>query len=379
MDTLFLFTQHLNNEGCFCLKLSVDGTLTISPAQRSFAEIKTLQQDCDTLVIETGVNASLLTLELPWLPERKARIAIPFALEDKLAQSVDQLHFAFDKTRYENNHYLITVISNQRLRYIMELLNEKDIEFTAITLDWFALKPEELCVSETTLLINTSEFKGVLSGDLASIYLKNNLLPSPLLFRDSQIPCRTDSAKSETSSHVWIAQRIVKIRVMNLCQGEMQHGNKSDSVKKAYLLAGFLFILWLASLILVSTINLYIINKQTTQIDTQIASIYREFFPDAKQVISPKFRIMQLLKNNNNEEQTRFWFLLNQFAKAINSKQFTLEQFRYQNKTLFVTLTSSDFASLEKLENQLKSLQLNVKQTQASTHEQHVVATLELT
>ncbi|WP_133135577.1 type II secretion system protein GspL [Legionella rowbothamii] len=378
MDTLFLFTMHINDEGCLCLKLDAEGVTNTPPAQRSFAEIQTLQQDCGTIVIESCANASLLTLELPWLPDRKARVAIPYALEDKLAQSVDELHFAFDKARYQNNHYLITAISKQRMHYIMSLLTEKNIEFTAITLDWFALEPEELCISERDLLVNSDDFRGELSGDLADIYIKKHPLYTPLVFTDSLIKVELDAKERQETSYEWIAKRILNAKLMNLCQGDMQHGSKSDWIKKGYQLAGALFCFWLVSLILVNAINLYFVNKQTAQIDKQIAEIYHGFFPDSKQVISPKFRIMQLLKNNNNEGQTRFWFLLNQFSKVMDSKQFTLEQFRYQNKTLSVTLISPDFAKLEKLENQLKQSQLNVKQTQASTHEQQVVATLEL-
>lgn len=379
MNTLFLFTKHLNDEGCFCLKLDADGAVSAPPAQRNFADIQQLQQECTTLVIETSANASLLNLELPWLPDRKARVAIPYALEDKLAQSLEELHFAFDKARYQNNQYLVVIIDKQRLRNIMQVLGEHDIAFTAITLDWFALEPAELCVSESTLLINADDFKGALSGDLAKSYIKNHPGYQPLLFIDSQIQEDTELAKSQESSAVWIAQRILKSKLMNLCQGEMQHGSKSDLIKKGYQLAGVLFALWLVSLVLVNAINLHFVNKQTAQIDEQIAVIYREFFPGAKQIISPKFRIEQLLKGNNSEEQARFWFLLNQFSKIIDSEQFTLEQLHYQNKTLSVTFISADFASLEKLENQLKKSQLKVKQTQASTREQQVVATLELT
>lgn len=378
MDTFFLFTKHLTQDGCFCLKLDANGVLTTPPAQRDFNEIQSLQEDCDTLVIETTTNVSLLSLELPWLPERKARVAIPYALEDKLAQSVDELHFAFDKARYQNNHYLIAVISKQRIHYIMQLLNEKNIEFTAITLDWFALEPEELCVTESTLLVNTSDFKGALSGELTESYLKQHSTYQPLLFTDSEITVADDSVKSQESSYFWIAQRLLKSKFLNLCQGDIQHGTSHDLIKKGYQIAGALCGLWLVSLIAVNGINLYFVNKETAKIDEQIATIYHEYFPGAKQVISPKFRINQLLKGNNSEEQNRFWYLLNQFSKVINSEQFTLEQLHYQNKTLSVTLVSPDFASLEQLENQLKQSQLKVKQTQASSREQQVVATLEL-
>lgn len=166
---------------------------------------------------------------------------------------------------------------------------------------------------------------------------------------------------------------------MNLCQGEMQHGYKNDLLKKGYQLSIVLFCIWLLSLLVVNWIKLHQLNKETQKIDEQTAVIYHEFFPDAKQVISPKFRITQLLKSNNAEEQNRFWFLLNQFSKVMKNDHHTLEQLRYQNKTLSVTLVSTDFTSLEELENELKKLQLKVKQTQASTREQQVVATLELT
>ncbi|MGC1181748.1 type II secretion system protein GspL [Legionella sp.] len=379
MNTFFLFTKHLDENGCFCLELDAGGSLSLPPAQRSFAEILNLQKECNTLVIETSANASLLNLQLPWLSDRKARVAIPYALEDKLAQSVEELHFAFDKERYENNHYLIAVVSKQRIHFIIQILTEKKIEFTAITLDWFALKSEELCVNEATLLVNSKDFKGALSGDLAETYIKKHPIDHPLLFTDSEKTYNSDLPKRPESSFTWIAQRILKSKLMNLCQGEVQYGSKLDLIKKTYLAAGVLFGLWLLSIISINAINLHFLNKETAQIDKQIAEIYHEFFPNSKLVISPKFRITQLLKSNDTEEQTHFWFLLNQFSKVMNSKEFSLEQLHYQNKTLSVKLISSDFASLEKLENQLKESKLTVKQTQASTHQQQVIATLELT
>ncbi|CAM2935722.1 general secretion pathway protein L [Legionella steigerwaltii] len=378
MNTLFLFAKHLNEAGCFCLKMNADGALIAPPAQRSFAEIKTLQTESNTLVIETCEQVSLLNLEFSWLPDRKARIAIPYALEEKLAQPVDELHFAFDKARYQNNQYLVTVISKQRIRYLMQFLREQGIEFSGITVDWFALEPQELCVCEATLLINTDDFKGALSGELAHIYLKGHPQHQPLLFEDSTIQDDSSLPKNQESSYTWIAQRILKAKLMNLCQGEMQYGNKANQLKKGYQIAGALFCVWLISLLVVNGIKLHLLNKDTQKIDAQIAVIYHEFFPDAKQVISPKFRITQLLKSNNAEEQNRFWFLLNQFSKVMKNDHNTLEQLRYQNKILSVTLVSTDFASLEELENALKKLQLKVKQTQASTREQQVVATLEL-
>lgn len=159
----------------------------------------------------------------------------------------------------------------------------------------------------------------------------------------------------------------------------MQHGKTTDWIKKGYQLVGGLCGIWLISILFVNWLSLHALNKQIDEIDRQIAVIYREFFPDAKQIISPKFRISQLLGGNTTENHTRFWFILNQLSKAMKDSGITVEQLRYQNKIISVTLVSSDFESLQKIENKLKQSQLKVKQTQASTKDQQVVATLELT
>ncbi len=379
MDKCFLFTQHLDDNGCFCLKTTAAGELISLPAQRSFSDIKALQTDCSTLIVETAASTSILGLELPWLPERKARIAIPFALEEKLAQPIEELHFAFDKSRYQNNHYFITVISKERMAFIMEKLSEHGIAYEAITLDWFALSLDESIVTESVLLVNNGDFKGALSGDLAINYLKNNPQVQILFFEDSQITTETQTPRSSESSYIWIAKKLLGSSPLNLCQGDMQHGNASDWIMKGYKIAGVLVGVWFLSIILVNALSLYSLNKQNQALDEQIATIYHEFFPDSKQVISPKFRINQLLGNSTNNNQSRFWFLLNQLSQGMNDSPQKIEDLRYQNKTLTVTLTSTDFASLEEIENKLKSLQLNVKQTQAATRDQQVVATLELT
>lgn len=379
MDHCFLFTKHLNENGCLCLTVSSDGTLIAPPQQRSFADIKALQKECTTTIVETATNATLLSLELPWLPERKARIAIPYALEDKVAQSVEELHFAFDKQRYQHNHYLITAIDKHRMNHLMQLFDEQGIDFDELTLDWFALSPYELCVNESILLINNDDFKGALSGELAISYIKkNSLLTPPLLFADSQILLEDSFTKNEGTSYHWIAHKLLKAKPMNLCQGDMLHGSTAGWINRGYQIAGVLCITWLLSILVVNAISLHSLNKKTADIDQKIASIYHEFFPEAKQVISPKFRISQLLDNNHADAQSYFWHLLNQFSKGMSGSQIKVEELRYQNKTLLVTLISNDFASLEHIENKLKKLQLNVKQTQAATRDQHVFATLEL-
>ena len=377
MDTCFLFTEYLNETGCLCLKLSAEGNVVTAPTQLEFKDIRSIQNGCTTILVESASQVSFLNLELPWLSERKARAAIPYALEDQLAQQVEDLHFAFDKQHYKNNNYLITVIAKHRMLYLMQLMDENSIDFEILTVDWFAIDEIELCVSGQRLLVNQDDFKGCLSDSLAQTYLKLHPLAPMLLFKDSQLAVNSETEIKDEFSYTWIARKLLKAKPLNLCQGSLQHGNKSDWLKRGYTIAAISGIAWLISLLLVNGVMLFSLNKKTAVVDNQIEVIYHQFFPEAKQVISPKFRISQLLKTTQEDNQMRFWVLINAFAKTMKDSSITIDQMRYQNKILAVTLVSPDFVTLQKLETVLKQ-QLKVNQTQASTHEQKVIATLEL-
>ena len=95
-------------------------------------------------------------------------------------------------------------------------------------------------------------------------------------------------------------------------------------------------------------------------------------------MISPKFRVEQLLKSQGGVSSQTLWTLLDKFAAAIHNEPLIIEQFHYDNQMLSITLTSKDFAALEALELRLRKAQVHVIQAQASLHEQHALATLEL-
>jgi general secretion pathway protein L len=166
---------------------------------------------------------------------------------------------------------------------------------------------------------------------------------------------------------------------MNLCQGALQYGNSQIQTKRYYQAAGAMFLLWLFTVIAVNGINLFSLNRDTTAVDAKIAVIYHQFFPEAKQVISPKFRISQLLKGNQGSIELTFWTLVNKLSKTLKSTDITIEQLRFQNQTLTLVLATNNFASLENLQSKLKQEKVKVHQSQASTRGKQVVGTLELT
>lgn len=377
MDTLLLFVEHIDDEGCLCIKINDTAEIIDQLKERTFDQIRQLQVNSKVLILETALNISFFELELAWLPERKARQAIPFALEEQLAQASEQLHYAFAKTFYKEGHYLIAVVNKQRLSFIQDLLQQNHINAKQITVDWFALQVGETIAHENNLLVNTSSFKGGLSDQLAEKFLQQHPQIQLLSFENSKKWQAPEDCR-KINSYEYLAKEIQKKPFINLCQGDMQNNTESKQIKIGAYLCGTLFLLWLVCLLCVNAFNLYFINKKSKALDQKIAVIYYQFFPHAKQVISPRFRISQLLKGANQDEYYHFWILLDKFSQAMNKKDFKVEQMRYANHSLSISLISTDFAKLEQLEKDLKNKSLKVKQTQASSHDKEVLATLEL-
>ncbi|WP_133128015.1 type II secretion system protein GspL [Legionella nagasakiensis] len=380
MATCFIFARQIGHEHWLSLRLDDNNQMDAPLMVRSAAELQQLQINSRTLVVLPVEVCSLHQVELPWLNERKARAAIPYALEEQLAQNVSALHFAFDRFHYQNHQYLVAVIDKQHLSTLINELERLNLSFDAITLEWFALKPGEACVSETSLLVYDEAFQGALSVELARVYLAERSTELALhVFKDSTSDLSgLPYSKIDDTFYPWVALRLQQTQPIDLCQGEFQRSKRQESIQRWYFISAALAGMWLIMLLLVNAINLYGLNKKNTQLDQQIAVIYHEFFPEAKQVISPRFRIGQLLKSAANRSDDTLWFLLDKLANAFHTEQFSVEQLRFQNQILSVTLMGKDFSVLESLQRRLQQANVKVSQTQASSHDQQVLATLEL-
>ena len=380
MTTCFLFARSFDEEACLSLRLDKNGQIDAPFCVRSIQEFKSLQPQARTVIVLPTESSSLFEIELPWLGERKARAAIPYALEEQLAQNVATLHFAFDKKHYQNGRYLVVVTDKPFLVDLMGRLDALGIDFDMMTLDWFALKENEACVTEHGLLCHDNVFKGALSGELVTVYLGERENLPILMFNDSSPSIKNERyLPVDTLGSVWIAQRLLQSNKVNLCQGELQHDTRQQAIKQWYWACAGMACVLVISLIFFKALYLHSLNANNAQLDKKIAVIYRTFFPGAQQIISPKFRIGQLLKMGNaNSDASSLWILLDKFAHAYTGSQFTIEQFRFQSRVLSVTLVSKNFSALEALQQRLQQAKVKVTQSQASSHEQQVIATLEL-
>lgn len=383
MATCFLFLEPTDMapiEQLWAVRLDDAGEVDVPLASYTLEEIKSMQMGSQTIVVLPTSSASLHRLELPKLSARKAREAIPYALEEELAEPVAEVHVAFDRETDASGRYCIVVINRLRLRAWMNELEALGVAFDAITLDWFAVHVGEVCATSTDLLVHQEAAVGALSPLLATQYLKAHPdAISGFAFDDSEASLQQlNLAAHEGSYRLFVAKRLLEGEYINLCQGSFQHRAQGEAGFKWYGVCAVLLGVWFVSVLGINAFALHRLHVKQAALDVQIAKGYHVFFPEATQVISPRFRIERFLSQTSGTSQDAFWTLLDAFAEGVALHALDIEQIRFRDNILWVNVIARDFALLEAFEARLKKVGVHVKQTQASTRDNQVSATLEL-
>lgn len=380
MATCYLFVNELGEDNILSLRLNAAGQVDEPLQSRSISELQTLTAKTRTIVVLSSEFCSFYEVELPKLSQRKARSAIPYALEDQVAQNIDTLHFAFSQNLYHNQRYLVAVIDKALLAAWVKKIQQLSISFDALTIDWFALKPDEAVVKTDSLMVNETGFKGTLNPTLAKHYLqKCPVTVKVLAFGNSNsLLAKSSHQHGDESVYTWIAQRLYQSFVLDLCQGEFEKRGAKHSFVVGYKTFAILIAVWLMSFLLSKSVQWYTLNQEIKQTEQQIAQVYRTFFPDARQIVNPKFRINQLLKTASLGRNQTIWTLLSAVADTLPLPQFQVLAMRYQNQSLSIQLTAQDFSTLEQLQLKLRQSGVQVRQAKAALQEKQVLATLEL-
>lgn len=385
MATCFLFFDTVDTsaehvERFWAVRLDDAGEVDLPLASYAVEEIQTMQAGHQTVVVLPTSVVSLHRLELPKLSSRKAREAIPYALEEELASPVSELHVAFDNDTHLNNTYRVVVINRLRLRAWMQELEALNIVFDAITLDWFALLSGEVCATATDLLVHQDGVLGALSPLLAASYVQTHpAAHTGLMFDDSETSLKQLKFVPHAGSYrLFVAKRLQTKHYINLCQGSFQRRTQNKQGLRWYGLCGVLLLAWFVSVLSFHALALHRLHTKEEAIDKQIAQHYHVFFPEAKQVISPRFRIERLLNQAGAASHDTFWILFDAFATVAETNPLDLENVRFRDDTLWVSVVAPDFSVLESFEQRLKKSAIRVNQTQARTRDNQVTATLEL-
>lgn len=380
VTTYFLFVQGWTLDDTWSLCLSDEGDVSLPLAQRPL-DLLEIPLGSRVYVILSTSLVGLYEIEMPLLSASKARLAIPFAVEEHVPQKIADLHFAFDRAFYFDGKYLTAVIDKSLFEALIQQLKQAKIRANIITMDWCALELNEMVLVDNRLIVRHKLFNGAIEGNLIERYL-NTIEGTPrLLAFDKELdllPPNIDAVKMNESYHTWVANRLKNKPMLNLCQGEFETKNVKFWYNRWFIITGILLFLSLMAGLAIDMFNIMRFKQAIAEQDVEISKIYKTFFPKATQIISPRFRIESLIKSKQGQGTQVFWHGLIQLTQAFIPEGLNIERIQYRNNTFYVSLTGRDMGTIEKLTDQLKQNHMIVKERNAVLSEKEVKVTLEL-
>lgn len=315
-------------------------------------------------------------VRLPTQKSRWLRQALPFAVEELLAEDVEQMHLALGEVLADGRHRVFAVRRAWLAGWIGLCPQPPD----AIAVD------ADLLPREGTQLLYL-ESRWLLGGvDVARMALSRDawatlqaVCPAPhVAYRSGTEPALepVDASPEITDGYRWLARQPL---VVNLAQAEFAVRQGSSHWQRWRPVAGLLA-LWL---VLQWGFNLgqgWYLQRQADDYAAASTALYRELFPEDTKLVNLRAQLDQHLSAGGGEGQGRLLGLLAQVSQAmlVDGSQVQVQQLDYSSTRgdLALQVQASGFDELEQLRTRLQDAGLAVQMGSASRESAGVSARL---
>ncbi|MDQ2993603.1 MAG: type II secretion system protein GspL [Pseudomonadota bacterium] len=362
-----------------------------APQSGTFADIKLTGFKGKMVILAPSTQVFLARAKLPKLSEAKLRKALPFAIEDQVAGDIAECHFAYYKPSFDT-HSAVAVVQ----RALMDTWVGQVPE--TLKSNFVALLPDVLAVPYTANewnILNIGNTALVRTNAVTGFAVEKSLLPALLaqqLQEEGAIapekitllqPKNADDLAEILSKTVnvpitvqtidepplsFFAKNLAPAISLNLLQGDYKTSFQTQSIERIQRVVIGLTIGWFVLLSAFGITRYAITRYHAAQLESQVEVAYKDIFPTASSVESPKQRVQQALAAvKKAKQQNAFLRILADVSPALVAKPgVEVQGFVFNNDQVDVQLTVSDFQMLDKITTEIRSKGLRVEQSRAT-------------
>ena len=328
-------------------------------------------------------DAVITTVDLPVRQRARLMQALPFALEEQLADDVDTMHFALGGKTTQGGHH-VAAIRADRLEAYLAPFEHCAATVEAAYLD-AQLLPLEAGIS-TALWLEAQ--RGLLKTDGQALAMDTELLAIAL-----------EQLDHPEAAEVWLADGLDapaglpadatrhQVRdgieqlaqwahaghgALNLLQGAFRPQAEQSQWWRPWLPAaviGGILVLLATGYQAVDLVQ----KRQTLQaLEADNIAQFQQLFPAEQRIVDVRTQLEQQLRQLNNPNDAQgFLFLLDQTQQAFaDSSSFAMTELQYRDGQLFIGLEGEDLQALERLREQFAqqtAVELEVLSANAGT------------
>lgn len=338
------------------------------------------------IVLVPSVDILTTTVDLPIKGGARLQAALPFALEEFVAEDVDHLHFA-SGTRRSSGRTPVSVVNRQLLQGWLSQLGDAGITPASVIADSYGLAripgTISMLVAEDQVVINNGAdielvLQGVSPGDaLAAIGALDsdadstghedgaNAMPRHVL-------AYCDAGEDERFEHDWIAIRqeldsldvkvladgvlprlavtVVTGAGVNLLQGEFGKRTEYGGMLRPWKYAAMLLLVFGAVTVASKAADIYRLKQQETALKAEFHEEYRQISPGAADVLDPA-AVVNSLRARTSDYGTSatpaFLMSVERLGRAMQQhKSASLEAISYRPGIVDVRVSAPDVPTL---------------------------------
>lgn len=323
--------------------------------------------------------------------------AIPFALEDELADDIEELHFATGGKSIDGKHP-VAVISKTKLEYLIDTLAELKIVPHLITIDIFGIHLEEgqwtLCIDQKHVIARVDTYNGF-GCELRDLddfiqIMSDEQEKKPEMIN---IYCHPDEnigeLKNEPNVFVhdfWKPTNFVMgfdpAQSINFLQGPFAKADKQSKTIRPWKIAAVLASIWIGLLMTQIGIENWQLNKIDTQLRAEIDDVFLQTFPQASSTQNARKRMEQEIKrltsnNSSNKSDTDFLKLLHHISYELSKEDnVSIVDIRYRGNQLSLEIHTKDIQILEKAKTKLQAKNIKAELKSAKSEDNFIRAQL---
>ena len=382
------------------IKLDEEGVPITRGAEARLQQVSTVTQNANVMVLLPLEQMLLTNVNTRARKQKHLLKAVPFALEDELADDVEDLHFAVGQ-RYGENDFPVAVIDKRTLDSILDELSQADIYPDLLTADVFGLPFREgtwtILIENERALVRTERYQGF-TIDLHNLQqmLTSSLRQAEITPTELNVYCCDDQQTGIKKLNLPIsinelddcppglfADGLDEDECINLLQSNYKNKDKKHHQLGPWKVAAMLFGVWITLSFVSVLIDHSRLNKQEKNLDAQITQVMKQTFPDMQNVSADsartkmEARLKNFLSTAGSGSRAGFMELLALSGESMKQAgKVDIDTMIYREGTLNMNVKSPDVQILDNVKQNLKGKNYSAEIESANTQGNTVAAKL---
>jgi len=331
-----------------------------------WSKVRSLAKGRRVVLLLPNNDVVLTSVNIPSKNKKQLHQAVPYALEDTLAEDIEDLHFAIhQETALADSH--VAVINRERLDLVISLLRKKGITAHFVLPQllaqscpdkaWSIVKQAMDLNGNHPVTIRLNEFNGFsCDKNLLGLFLTEQLektTPESIATNidASELPeALQELSLTKIDPELVLYQSIEKALPLNLLTGFVSQKRESNFNWKAWqpplVLASLVGATWLGILGWQNSE----LQQQKKQLNLSIEAIFKSTFPDSRLVDAPQqmgSKLAQLKKGIAQTVDSPLPLISDISPLLKQYKDLTLKEIRYQENELILVIEAPSLTRLE--------------------------------